>query len=89
MERLNTMTPRRAWALVAIAALGLALTPWAGLASALVAVAALGALTGLTALSTRDTLKEARIATCEAKLAVKAEDDSRVALMWREYQASR
>lgn len=83
------MTARRAWALVAIAGLGLALTPWAGLASALVAVAALGALTGLSALSARDTLKEARIAAVEKAVAVKAEDDSRVALMWREYQQSR
>lgn len=79
----------RAWALVALAAIALALTPWAGLAAALVAVAALGALTGLQALAARDTLKEARLAAVEKVVAVKTEDDTRVALMWREYQASR
>lgn len=85
------MTPRRAWALLGLAAASLALTPLAGLAAALCACAALAGLVGLAALQARDTLREGRVATLEADL-LKLQlgmtaDSTRVATMWREYKA--
>jgi uncharacterized protein (DUF58 family) len=79
------VTPRRAWALIVLAALALAATPWAW-AAGLVAVAALAALVGLAALQARDTVREQRIAQLEATMRALAEDSKRVGEMWRAYQ---
>lgn len=83
------VTPRRAWALIGLAALALGLTPFAAAASG-VAVAALAALVGHAALQARDTLRETRVARLEqahADFLIAAKVDAqRTAEMWREYQ---
>lgn len=86
------MTPRRAWALIGLAALALGLTPLAGLAAALVASASLAALVGHSALQARDTLREERVLRLEQAhrdfLLASGADSKRVAEMWREYERS-
>lgn len=79
------MTPRRAWALLALATAALAFTPWAP-AAALVALAAVGGLVGLAALQARDTVREQRIEVLEAALTAQKADATKVAEMWRAYQ---
>ena len=84
------MTPRRAWALIVLSALALALT-FVAPAAALVAIAALAALVGLAALHARDTMREERLKRLEqahADFLIAAKTDAqRTAEMWRAYQS--